>query len=55
VHITGALYADDQEHLSEKLVFAEFVSGVLLQKANFLVLSNQVGRQIVMMGKLTVA
>jgi len=43
VHITDAPYVVDQEHLLEKLVFAEFVSGNLLQKANFQVLPNQVG------------
>jgi len=43
VRITDALYAVDQEHLLEKLVFAEFVSGNLHQKASFLVLPNQVG------------
>jgi len=44
VPITDAPYAVDQEDLLEKLVFAEFVSESLLQKANFLVLPNQVGK-----------
>jgi len=43
VHITDAPYAVDQEHLLEKLVFAEFVSENLHQKASFLALPNQVG------------
>jgi len=43
VHITGAPYVVDQEHLLEKLVFAEFVLGILRQKASFRVLPNQVG------------
>jgi len=41
--ITGAPYAVDQEDLSEKLVFAEFVSGNLHLKASCRVLPNQVG------------
>jgi len=45
VHITDVPYAVDQEDLLEKLVFVEFASGSLLQKENFLVLPNQVGRQ----------
>jgi len=45
VHITGAPYVVDQEHLLEKLVFAEFVSESLHQKASFPVLPNQVGNQ----------
>jgi len=45
VHITDVPYAVDQEDLLEKLVFVEFASGSLLQKGNFLVLPNQVGRQ----------
>jgi hypothetical protein len=45
VRITDAPYAVDQEHLSEKLVFAEFVSGRLLLKVNYLVLPNQVGKK----------
>jgi len=44
VHITDAPYAVDQEDLSEKLVFAEFVSVHLLLKANYPVLPNQVGK-----------
>jgi len=47
VHITDAPYAVDQEDLSEKLVFAEFVSGHLLLKANYPVLPNQVGRNTI--------
>jgi len=43
VHTTDALYAVDQEHLLEKRVFAEFVSGNLHQKASSLALPNQVG------------
>jgi hypothetical protein len=45
VHITDAPYAVDQEDLSEKLVFAEFVSVRLLLKANYPVLPNQVGKK----------
>jgi len=45
VRITDAPYAVDQEHLLEKLVFAEFVSGNLHQKASFRVLPNQVGNR----------
>jgi len=45
VRITDAPYAVDQEDLSEKLVFAEFVSGHLLLKANYPVLPNQVGKK----------
>jgi hypothetical protein len=45
VRITDAPYAVDQEDLSEKLVFAESVSGRLLLKANFPELPNQVGKK----------
>jgi len=44
VRITDAPYAVDQEDLSEKLVFAEFVSELLPLKANYPVLPNQVGK-----------
>jgi len=44
VRITDAPYAVDQEDLSEKLVFAEFVSGPLPPRANFQELPNQVGK-----------
>jgi hypothetical protein len=44
VRITDAPYAVDQEDLSEKLVFAEFVLGHLLPKVNFQELPNQVGK-----------
>jgi len=43
VHTTDAPYAVDQEDLSEKLVFAESVSGTLPQKVSSPVLPNQVG------------
>jgi hypothetical protein len=43
VHIIDAPCAVDQEDLSEKLVFAEFVSGNLPRKASCRVLPNQVG------------
>jgi len=46
VRITDAPYAVDQEDLSEKLVFAEFVSGHLLLKAIYPVLPNQVGKTL---------
>jgi hypothetical protein len=45
VHTTDAPYAVDQEDLSEKLVFAEFVSVRLLLKANYPELPNQVGKK----------
>jgi len=44
VPITDAPYAVDQEDLLGKLVFAEFVSGSLLQKDTFLALPNRVGK-----------
>jgi len=46
VRITDAPYAVDQEDLSEKLVFAEFVSGHLLLKAIYPALPNQVGKTL---------
>jgi hypothetical protein len=44
VRITDALYAVDQEHLSEKLVFAESASEHLLLKANFPALPSHPGK-----------
>jgi hypothetical protein len=44
VRTTGAHYAADQEDLSERLVFAEFVSGLLLPKASSRALPNQAGK-----------
>jgi hypothetical protein len=48
VRITDALYAVDQEDLSEKLVFAEFVSEHLLLKAIYPELPNQVGKNTIL-------
>jgi len=45
VHITDVPYAVDQEDLLEKLVFAEFVLGLLHLKASCQALLNQVGKQ----------
>jgi len=44
VHITDAPYAVDQEDLSEKLVFVEFVLGNLHRKASCRALPSQVGK-----------
>jgi len=44
VHITDVPYAEDQEDLLGKLVFAEFVLGNLHPKASYQALLNQVGK-----------
>jgi hypothetical protein len=44
VHITDAPYAVDQEDLSEKLVFAEFVLDSSHHKASCRALPSQVGK-----------